>query len=610
MVTLRTGFLMVFLVIMFGHVPSIWGQTVRAYVDRNPISVDETVRLIVEQQGSSSGDDPDHSLLKKDFDILGTSQSSQTSIINGQTSELRQWVTTLAPKRDGRITIPPITVGNQQSEALVLMVQQPSQGTSGAAEKDIFLEATVEPQEPYVQSQIVYTLRLYHAVSILEGKIEDPQISQAVVERVGEDRSFDTVRNGRRYQVVERRYLVVPQASGSLKIPSVLFSGKIPDGRRSQSMFDDMFGNGLGSLGRRFQSAKLVRARSQEMTLKIQEIPSGMNSDTWLPAREFTLTETWSIDPLEVQVGEPVTRTVTMHAKGLTGEQLPELPLSGNDHVKVYPDQPTITTEFDGSWAVGRREQKLALVPTNPGHLTIPEIRIQWWNLEENRTEEAVLSARDVMVQGTSSFPNKPAAIDHNVNSGLSQAVSPSLSTGSNSSLQKEPENSFSSPMIGQWPAMTSFMFALWLLTVVGWWYDRRKSRANWKTSTPRVGEQEHRSLREAREAVKKACLENSPDRTREALLKWASVKWENQGQHNLGSIARKLSTQQQNPRDAQQAIWDLDRNLYAAQREEWDGKKFWNTIAPAIQSLEKKNGTGASQRTQDLAPLYLHSST
>ncbi|GJL62837.1 MAG: hypothetical protein NPIRA04_14910 [Nitrospirales bacterium] len=610
MVTLRTGFLMVFLVIMFGHVPNIWGQTVRAYVDRNPISVDETVRLIVEQQGSSSGDDPDHSLLKNDFDILGTSQSSQTSIINGQTSELRQWVTTLAPKHDGRITIPPITVGNQQSEPLVLMVQQPSQGKPGVAAKDIFLEATVEPQQPYVQSQIVYTLRLYHAVSILEGQIEDPQISQAVVERVGEDRSFDTVRDGRRYQVVERRYLVVPQASGSLKIPSVLFSGKVPDGRRSQSMFDDMFGNGLGSLGRRFQSAKLVRARSQEMTLKIQEIPSGMNSDTWLPARELSVTETWSIDPLEVQVGEPVTRTVTMSAKGLTGEQLPELPLSDNDHVKVYPDQPTISTEFDGSWAVGRREQKLALVPTSPGHLTIPEIRIQWWNLEENRTEEAILPARDVMVQGTSSSSKIAAALDNHVNSDVSQTVTPSPSAGADSTMQKEPENSFFSPMIGQWSVMTSFVCALWLLTIVGWWYDRRKFRAHWKTLTPGVGEERHYSLREAREAVKQACLENSPDRTREALLKWASVRWEYQGHHNLGSIARKLSTPQQNTSDAQQAIWDLDRNLYAAQREEWNGKKFWNTIAPALQSLEKKNGTGASQRTQDLAPLYLHSSS
>jgi len=609
MVMLRPWALMVFLLIMLSHVPSAWGQTVRAYVDRNPISVDETVRLIVEQQGSSSGDDPDQSLLKKDFDILGTSQSSQTSIVNGQTSKLKQWVTTLAPKRDGRITIPPITVGNQQSEPLVLLVQQPSHGKPGVSGKDIFLEATVEPQQPYVQSQIVYTLRLYHAVSILEGHIEDLQISQAVVERVGEDRSFDTVRDGRRYQVVERRYLVVPQASGSLKIPSVLFSGKVPDGRRSQSMFDDMFGNGLGSLGRRFQSSRLVRARSSEMTLQIQEIPPGMNSDTWLPAREFTLTETWSIDSLDVQVGEPVTRTVTMQAKGLTGEQLPELSISDNDHVKVYPDKPTITTEFDGSWAVGRREQKLALVPTTPGHLTIPEIRIQWWNLEENRTEEAVLPARDLTVLGRSSSANEAVAIESPANSDVRGAIAPSPSAEVNSLVQKEHDSTFSFPLFSQWPVVTSFMFALWLLTLIGWWSDRKRFRTNGTSQKIHDSEQAHRSSREAREAVKKACLENSPRGAREALLKWASVTWKHQTHQNLGSIARKLSRLAMHDSGAERAIWDLDRNLYAARGEEWEGRKFWDIVAPEMKRLEKEDETRPSHQTEDLAPLYLHSS-
>ncbi len=607
----RVWSLCIFLLIMLALAPSTWGQTVRAYVDRNPISIDETVRLIVEQQGSSSGDAPDQSMLQKDFDILGTSQSSQTSIINGQSSVLRQWIMTLAPKHDGQITIPSITVGNQQSAPLILKVQPPSQGSANAAEKDIFLEATVEPQRPYVQSQIVYTLRLYHAVSILEGQIEDPQMSPAVVERVGEDRSFDTVRDGRRYQVVERRYLIVPQASGSLKIPPVLFTGKVPDGRRSRSVFDDMFGDGLGSLGRKFQSAKIVRARSQEVTLQVQEIPPGMNSDTWLPAREFSLTETWSIDSLEVQVGEPVTRTITMQAKGLTGEQLPELSIADNAQLKVYPEQPTITTAFDGSWAVGSREQKLALVPTHPGHLTIPEIRVQWWNLERQRMEEAVLPARDLTVLGSVSSPNVSAVLEGKGNSNVSETIAPASPLESNVALRNEPDHSSPSfPPVSQWPIMTSLFLMLWLLTIIGWWYDRRAFRANRRSLKTQDDEHVGRSLRSVREAVKKACLDNSPNHTREAMLQWASVTWGSRVHRNLGSIARNLSGEESLHGDAQQAIWELDRNLYAAHPEAWDGNQFWKHVEPALKHLEKGTGTKSSQQTHELASLYLPSSS
>ncbi|GJL56125.1 MAG: hypothetical protein NPIRA02_32570 [Nitrospirales bacterium] len=610
MVMRRVWSVFLFLLITLTFAPSVWGQTVRAYVDRNPITIAETVRLIVEQQGSTTGDAPDQSMLQKDFDILGTSQSSQTSIINGQSSIMRQWIMTLAPKHDGEITIPSITVGTQQSTPLVLRVQPSSQGTAGVAEKDIFLESTVEPQRPYVQSQIVYTLRLYHAVSILEGQIEDPQMSPAVVERVGEDRSFDTVRDGRRYQVVERRYLIVPQASGSLKIPPVLFTGKVPDGRRSRSMFDDMFGNGPGSLGRKFQSAKIVRARSQELTLQVQEIPSGMNGDTWLPAREFSLTETWSIDPLEVQIGEPVTRTITMQAKGLTGEQLPELSIADNAHMKVYPEQPTITTGFDGSWAVGSREQKLALVPTQPGHLTIPEIRIQWWNLEQHKTEEAVLPARDLTVLGSASSSNSSAVLESKRNGDASEPVTPVPSLETNVPLRNEHEHGLpTAPPMGQWPVMASLFLVLWVLTLVGWWYDRRTSHANRTSVKTQNDEHVRRSLRSVREAVKKACLENSPTHTREAMLQWASVTWGSRVHRNLGSIARNLSSEESHHADAQQAIWELDRKLYAAQSDAWDGKQFWKHVEPAMKHVEKRNRTGSSQPTHELAPLYLSSS-
>jgi len=109
----------VVLVISMLSVPSlVWAQSVKAYVDRNPVMADETFRLFVEAEGISSGDTPNLQNLEKHFSLLGTSHSRQMSIINGRTSSVTKWVTTLAPKRTGTLTIPSIRVGSRSTRPL------------------------------------------------------------------------------------------------------------------------------------------------------------------------------------------------------------------------------------------------------------------------------------------------------------------------------------------------------------------------------------------------------------------------------------------------------------------------------------------------------------
>ena len=393
---------------------TVSAQSVKAYVDRNPVMADETFRLVVEAEGVSSSDAPSLQSLEENFALLGTSHSQQMSIINGRTSSVTRWVTTLAPKRTGMLTIPTIQVGNRSSLPLSITVKDPSQATGAEAQRDIFLEAEVDSYFPYVQGQVLLTLRLMSAVSLQEGKLDDPEIEWGMVERVGKDASFETVRDGRRYHVTERRYAITPQKAGAQIIPPVLLSGAIPDERSQRLPLDNFFDNrrraqGSGPFSSMFQTTRQIHIRSPKVSLTVKDMPEDVKGNVWLPAKEFTIKESWSGDTENIKMSEPLTRTVVIYAKGLRGEQLPELPVPDYGSVKTYPDKAQTNTEFDGKWVVGTREEKYALVPTQPGPVTVPGIRIPWWNIEKARWETAELPSRTLTVLGD--LPTQSARI-------------------------------------------------------------------------------------------------------------------------------------------------------------------------------------------------------
>ncbi len=577
-------------------------QSVKAYVDRNPVMADETVQLIVETDKASSGESPDWAPLEANFEVLGTSQSQHTSIINMRTTSLVRWTTTLAPKGTGTVTIPPIRVGNQQSEPIVLTVKKPSQVVGAAEGRDILIEAEVDSHVPYLQGQMFLTLRLLSAVSVQEGRLDEPEIEWGIVERVGKDTSSEMTRNGRRYQITERRYAISPQKSGTQIIPPVLFSGIIPDGRTRGTLFEELFGNRQWRLGRDpFQTTRQVHMRSPEIVLTVKEPPSDLNGRAWLPAKDLVLGETWSKDIQTLQMGDPLTRTVIIHAKGLRGEQLPEISLPGQDIVKVYPDKAKTQTDFDGAWVVGTREEKFALVPTQPGTVTVPAIQIPWWNIDTERWEEAHLPARTLTILGT-----QPISSPQRTPSPRMVRPEPPHDRDSRSEDSTILELGPMPPPMDKrpWPWIAGAFLVMWVLTLVAWWRSRQRQRGQARLES-QSAEKDIQSERTAIQAVKAACLEQSAPKTRVALLKWASVKQKGQPCRNLGTVARMLAGPVPDNAEVSTAIWHLDRTLYttSSEQQKWDGQRFWETVKPAMTAKPPPS----QKNTQELPPLYLH---
>ena len=86
----------------------------------------------------------------------------------------------------------------------------PAAATNVPGGRDVFIETDVAPDEVYVQSQLVYTFRIYRAVEFLEAKLSDFAPEGAVTHRLGKDTTYTRVVGGRRYRVIETPLRGIP----------------------------------------------------------------------------------------------------------------------------------------------------------------------------------------------------------------------------------------------------------------------------------------------------------------------------------------------------------------------------------------------------------------
>jgi len=407
----------------------------RAWLDRDSIRMGETVTLNVETD-ARGGSEPDFSVLDANFRRLGTSSNTQLSWVNGRQSARTLWAVALEPREEGVLGIPALAVGNERTEPLALTVLPMPSGGSAAAGDDVFLEIESEPVDPYVQQQVRYTVRLYYAVTLLEGQLEEPQASGAQVRRLGQDVQYQKMLDERRYSVVERHYAIVPEASGRLEIPGPQFRGRA------------LRTGGYGSL---MNPNANLGARGNAIALEVRTRPATA-STPWLPAQALSLTDESGDSPTTLQVGEPLTLTLRLSAQGLAAEQLPELVLPAIDGAEVYPDQETNQTRDDGAWLRGERVRKFAVVPTRAGKLVLPEIAVAWWDVANDRAARAVLPSREWSVAGAA---------------GNTVAAPPTPAIESASSAATAAPVSSVAPAPWFWPLATALFATLWIATLV-----------------------------------------------------------------------------------------------------------------------------------------------
>ncbi|MEE1925772.1 BatD family protein [Pseudomonas sp. 148P] len=518
-------------------------QGLLASVDRSQLSTAETLELTLEIRDVTQFGKPDLTPLQADFEVRGTRQLNSLNTLDGQNEATTRWVVTLMPRRAGTLEIPALHLGELHSEPIQLQVQV-AEDTPVTLLAPVFVEASLDQNSVYVQAQAVLTLRIYHSVSLYDDSSLSPlQLDGVKIEPLGESRTYEKLINGIRHGVIEMRYALYPQQSGTVTVPSLTFSA-------TSAGADSDSPNAAGN--------SQVRVSSRELPLQVKPIPAGYPAGApWLPARSVTLEEHWSPDPGQgpIQIGDSLTRGVTIKAEGLSSTQLTPLPATEIAGLRRYPDQPQLRNQIDERGLIGSREEREALVPTHSGDLELPSLEIAWWNTREDHLEHSSLPAHRLSVQ------DNPAL----------SAETPSVTTDRGTALL--------------WPWQLSTLI-LALTTLAGfalWWRAR---------SQPAVARaiQAGPSPRTLLDDLKRACQANDPQATRQALDAWAR-----QQPQTLADMAARFVP-------LSDALDGLNSALYSEAGQYWQGEDLWRAIStiPAAEQAQPAQGENTS-----LPPLY-----
>jgi len=399
----------------------LFAADISVQIDRNPVNLNESFQVTFSANEKPDGE-PDFSPLEKDFEILNQSQQQSTQIINLKMTKSIQWVLTVMAKNSGTLMIPAINFGQDNSQFAAIVVNE-VQVTENINE-DLFLQVEVSNTQPYIQEQVIYTLKLYRKVNISQAALTEPKLANAVIEKLGDDKNYNHQYQGDNYVVTERKYAIFPQKSEPMRIEPLTLTADVIVA--SQPRYNGFFNR---------QNTRTQRVSSEAISLDVQAKPIKAADNYWLPAEQVYLEEKWSADITQMKVGEPITRTLSLLIKGATQGALPELYADNMpDNVKAYPDQTTLKETAKDDSMIAYREEKIALIPGLAGTYTLPAIEIPWWNTTTQKMEVARIAEQTmtaVAVIGTNNAVTPTLKVEPETTAPVIMDNNPAMTTNS-----------------------------------------------------------------------------------------------------------------------------------------------------------------------------------
>ncbi|MCH7548092.1 MAG: protein BatD [Candidatus Krumholzibacteriota bacterium] len=327
----------------------------------------------------------------EDFDVYESGSSQNFSFVNGQINSSITFSYVLVPRAEGQLVIAPITftIADKQYATKPLTLEAVTAGNTLApqsqeqappvdtpdADQSIFVAASVDRDTVYVNQQITWTLGYYTdgRVNLLRSPNYTPPEAEGFwVEDLPPQNKYYTRIHDRQYLVNEIKRAYFPTGPGIYTIGPAKVDVVIddPSTRNRRGDFFRSLTRGFG------QQHSLTTKRKQVVVLPLPTSgkPAGFNG---IVAEDLRVS--MSVDKQVTQVGEPVNLTIEINGRGNMKTISPPS-LSGVEGFKVYESGSSVEMFKKNYVVAGRKKYEFVLVPQSEGKLSIPPVRIPYFD--------------------------------------------------------------------------------------------------------------------------------------------------------------------------------------------------------------------------------------
>ncbi len=380
-----------------------WAQTLTGRAPAQ-VAVGEQFRLSYtvntdDAKGFRAGDIPDA------FDVLmgpSTSQQSSFQMVNGHTSSSSSITYTyiLSAKKNGSFTIPAahVTAGGKTITSNELHIKVSGQAQQGGQQgghqqsstgeirnagssisgSDLFIKVTASKQHVREQEPILLTYKVYTLVGLtqLNGKMADLKSFYSREVPLPQEKQFHIENlNGKPYRAVTwQQYVVFPQSTGKLEIPSITYEGIVVQQNRNVDPFEAFFNGGSGYV----EVKKQIKAPG--ITIQVDPLPQRPAGFSGGVGRYSISAQ---LDKNEVKANDPVKLRVVVTGVGnMKLLKQPEVKFPKDfDH---YDAKVTDKTQLTTSGLEGSITYDFLAVPRHQGDYEIPAIEYIYFDTQAN----------------------------------------------------------------------------------------------------------------------------------------------------------------------------------------------------------------------------------
>ena len=257
---------------------------------------------------------------------------------------------------------------------------QPHMRSAGSAisGSDLFIKVSASKKRVHEQEPILLTYKVYTQVDLtqLEGKMPDLKGFHTQEVPLPQQKTFHTETvNGRPYKCVTwSQYVMYPQMTGRLEIPSITFKGIVVQQNRNVDPMEAFFNGGSGYV----EVKKDIKAPG--ITLQVDPLPQRPANFSG-GVGKFNISA--SLDKKEVKAGEPITLRVVVG--GIGNLKLLKQPVVNfpKDFDK-YDAKVTDKTRLTANGVEGNMVYDFLAVPRNQGSYTIPSVELTYYDTSKN----------------------------------------------------------------------------------------------------------------------------------------------------------------------------------------------------------------------------------